>query len=90
MDWKAVTMVEVDFKKDLSVEDLQVVEVYLRTQQNIDSLTVHAKRITFYIWDHNEINVGMLSTLKEKLTAMGYTSVEITAKEYKETDVKRI
>jgi len=89
MEWKTLAIVEIDFnKKELTEENTQPLEEFLKKFENIDNLIILKNRLTFYMGSHEKINYNLLVDLKEKLKSLGYIDFEVFAKEYIENGIK--
>jgi len=86
IEWAALAIVEVNFHQEIfNDSELGALEELLRSQKNVDNLSVHKKGINFFIWGREKIDYRVLDQLKAMLESWGISGFEINAKEYFES-----
>jgi hypothetical protein len=89
MEWLALAVAQISFSdRELREEDAQAIESLLRNYEDIDNLSVHNRRVTFYLWGQQEVEYTMLDHIREELKKRHFPNFVISATEYMETGKK--
>ena len=86
MNWHAMAIVQICCTGELlKYDDVQKIETLLRNGKDINNLSVHSDRMTFFMWAKDRVDYGVLNQIKERLTNTGKEFL-IFAQEYLSTD----
>ena len=66
--------------------DIQAIEAILRNAGNVNNLSIHSSKMTFFLWGQECVNYKTLDQIKEALKNRRSIDFSISAEEYKKTD----
>ena len=83
MEFPLLAIAEVYFPGGtLPDEDGDAIEALLRTDQNINNLSIHSDKMIFFIWGKDKIDYAVLDKIKQALAGRKGADFVISAVEY--------
>ena len=87
MTTQVLAAVEIYFPNlALLEEDIAIIVKYLRSDMEVDNLSIHNDKMTFHLRAKTRIDYGILDRIKEELKKMRHSNFVISAIEFKQSD----